>query len=130
MLHERALLIAHRRSQVLDVEGFAGRWVNAEGSILDLQVDGHEVSGTFAHVVGDDGHHIANVHGYATGGLLALIAFYQNIGALSTWSGVISGHEFDCLKLAWRMIYEAPEPEKEDEYWAADHHGSEEFRRH
>ncbi len=128
MLHEKALTRARRMSSVLHVEGIKGRWVNRQGSILDLSVHGHDVTGTFAR--DDDGDQVvASLRGFATGGMVALVAFSEDMRALSSWTGELMGDHMEKLQLAWRVISEVPEPEMNDTYWVADYHGSEEFTR-
>lgn len=127
--HEGALRLASSRTKAIDVYDIAGRWVNSEGSFLDLKIDGHDLTGTYAHRTYNDGHHIATIKGFATGGILTMAAFYHSFGALSCWTGEVLGEPPDTLRLGWCAISEVEEPEREGKFWLSQYSGAEDFKR-
>ncbi len=135
MHHEKALRIAQHSVNPNKTFDFSGRWANNHGAVLELQVNGHDLTGMyygsnkgFAHA----GESNAEVKGSVVGDLIAFMVLWEKSGSITQWCGQILGAETPHAKLVlmWRLITELPEPEEPRYFWMSTFAGTDDFTRH
>ncbi len=130
MNHEKALKLAKRGSPPTEAFDVTGRWINTQGSRLDLRLEGLDITGTFvgSGEESDGRRETAPVKGYLTGDLLSLTALWRDTGSITVWSGQMLGEPGKRkLKLLWRLVTEIPEPDEARYFWMSTFSGTEDF---
>jgi len=134
MNHAKALRLAQDKGPATPSFDVAGKWRNKHGAVLDLTVDGSNLSGTLhetTHGFAHAGEGAAAVKGYVTGDLLAFMVLWARSGSITSWSGQILADDTGAVKLdlMWRLITELPQPEEPRFFWMSTFAGTDDFYR-
>jgi len=107
----------------------AGRWTNEYGSVVELTVEGHTVSGTFT--AGGLGKPTAGpLTGWVSGDIVAFsVRWPLATHSLTSWVGqVVDEGGAPALKTMWHLIIDIPDVDEKAALWATVHTGADTFR--
>jgi hypothetical protein len=131
---EHKLIDCVRPQQKAD---FSGKWKNEYGSVMELQISGSDVRGTYTSLVSDTGAPISgSIIGYQAGSVISFTVLWpSNPARITAWVGQLvtdersHANEGERLETLWQMIVNVADAQNPESLWTTIHAGSDHFRR-
>ena len=86
---------------------FAGRWVNDQGSAMELRQDGPAISGAYVTRIGDDRstERRHDLVGMATGPMIGFVVAWPASGSVTSWAGrlVTAADGSQAIHTVWHL---------------------------
>jgi hypothetical protein len=114
-----------------DASPCAGRWTNEYGSVADIRVDGHQVSGTYAAAAGADRRSLTGpITGFVRGDIIAFAVLWPpEMRSITSWVGqVVDVDGAPALKTLWQLIVDIADADEPTALWTTVHSGADVFR--
>lgn len=131
-MHERALILAENTPFNQVAPDFSGRWVNQMTSVMDLEVNGSDVTGKYnsASSGQNGGKPIeGELKGYVAGDRISFLVLWPG-GSMTAWVGQLTdNHGKSTIKTLWHLVTEIPDQEEPKFLWQSTFAGADEFTR-
>jgi hypothetical protein len=132
MNHEQAVTIAERTPNAVGPARFDGTWENQMGSVMSLQVNGTDVTGTYTSASSGQGHGgpiTGPLKGYAKGDLISFLVLWPT-GSQTAWTGQMTDEEGpDRIETLWHLVTDTAEDDEDLYFWKSTYAGADVFTR-